>query len=161
MEEIKVNSKLIIVTLVISFLIGAIIWLGYKVYVFVGKDETSDIEYFEGDMSASNIESVGTKESELINDNFFIQPNLEKKFKINNENPIQGNKEWALIRTGKEEAKYTIQYYLPPSSQKLRGENTQAVFLDMSTWDEEGTYEDFIEDFTNTLKGQDSILGLD
>lgn len=155
MEDIKVNVKLIIITICISFLIGAVIWCRYNIYVSLTKDENKGISYFEGD-GTSNIESIGNKESDLINDDFFIQPNPEKKFKINNENPSQGLKGWATVTINHGEAEYSTQYSIPGSSEKLKGENIQAGVFDMSAWNEDGTYEEFIEDFIQTLKSQDS-----
>lgn len=155
MEDIKVDFKLVIIVICIVILLGTLIWAGYNLYIEVTKDENEGIEYFEGDMSLTNIESIGTKESDLIDDDFFIQPNLEKKFQINNENPSQGLKNWALISVG------SIQYSIPESSTKLKGENIEFIKIDMSYWTEDGTYEDFIEDFIDYLKSQDKIMTMD
>ena len=155
MEDIKVDFKLIIITICISALIGTLIWAGYNLYVELTKDENEGIEYFEGDMSLTNIESIGTKESDLIDDDFFIQPNPEKKFQINNENPSQGLKDWTLVTVG------SIQYSIPRSSTKLKGENIQFIKIDMSYWTEDGTYEDFIDDFIDYFKSQDKIMEMD
>ena len=100
MEDINVDFKLIVVTLVLSILIGIGIWSGINIYKKLNGDEKQDIEYFKGD-GTSNIESMGSIESDKVDDNFFIQPNLEKKFQINNENYSKGPNEWAKITVNK------------------------------------------------------------
>jgi len=52
MEDIKVDFKLIIVTICISALVGSIIWLGYYIYETLTKDENEGVELFEEDRSS-------------------------------------------------------------------------------------------------------------
>ena len=150
MEDIKIDAKLIIKVMCVSFLIGAVIWCGYNIYLYFTKNENEGIEEFEGDMSSSKIEIIGTKESDLEDDNFFIKPNLDKKFQINNENYLETPKGWGKITFGRGEA--VAEYGFPSSPDELLIRSLDTAVLDMSDWTEDGTYQDFIEDFMNQIK---------
>ena len=153
MEDINVDFKLIVVTLVLSMLIGIGIWSGINIYKKLNGDENQDIEYFKGD-GTSNIESMGSIESEKVDDNFFIQPNIEKKFQINNENYSKGPNEWAKITVNK--TKNSLRYAIPDSSKEIPGEFIATREIDMSQWTENGTYEDFIQDFSERIEIYDT-----
>ena len=86
MEDIKVDFKLVVVTICISAIIGTLIWLGYYIYETLTKDENEGVPLFEEDMSLSKIE------------------------------------------------------------------NLETAVLEMSNWTEDGTYEDFIQDFMDVIK---------
>ena len=152
MDEIEVDLKLVIKTICISILIGTILWIGYNIYISLTKNENEGIAKFDGD-NLSEIESIGTIESDLIDDDFYIMPSPEKKFQINNENPINTPKDWGEVTVNYGEC--SIKYSAPGSTEKLKGENRNSTIIDMSTWTEDGTYEEFIEDFTSTLKSYD------
>lgn len=162
MEDIKVDAKLIIITICISVSIGTVLWLGYNIYTSLTKDADADedIEYFEGDMS-QGIESMGNKENSEIDENFFIEPNPQKKFQINNDNPENGMKNWASVIARHRETGNKYKYSIPSSSVKLRGENIHSGVLDMSSWTEDGTYEQFIEDFIEKIQYQNILVDLE
>ena len=150
MEDIKIDAKLIIKVMCVSFLIGAVIWCGYNIYLYFTKNENEGIEQFEEDMSSSKIEIIGTKENELVDDNFFIQPNPDKKFQINNEHYLKTPKGWGKITFGSGES--VAEYSFPTTSHELIVRSLDTAVLDMSDWTEDGTYQDFIEDFMNQIK---------
>jgi len=149
MEDIKVDFKLIIVTICISALVGSIIWLGYYIYETLTKDENEGVELFEEDRSSSKIENFGNKENELVDDNFFIQPNIDKKFEINNENYVKTPDGWGFGTFTSENG--TAEYSFPPTFNELIGINLETAALDMRNWTEDGTYEDFIDDFIDEI----------
>ena len=150
MEEIKVDAKLIIIVVGIAFVIGALIWCGYSIYTQLTEDENKGIAKFEEDRTSSKIESMGTIESDIIDDNFFIQPNIEKKFSINNENYVVAPEEWGKEIFWSEDS--NAEYNFPLTFKELLGIHFFSTVLDMSHWTEDGTYEDFLEDFTDVIR---------
>lgn len=153
MEKIKVDFKLIAITIGLSILIGTGIWTGINVYKELTEDENEDIKYFEGD-GTSNIESMGSIENNKVDEEFFIQPNLEKKFQINNENYSDRPRDWAKITVDK--TKNSLRYAIPESSKEIPGEFITTREIDMSQWTEDGTYEDFIRDFIERAESYDT-----
>lgn len=150
MKEIKVDTKLIFIAIGISFLIGTLIWCGYSIYIQLTKDENEGIENFQEDMSLSKIESIGIIKSDIIDDKFFIQPNIEKKFSINNENYVIAPEDWGKEIFWSKES--NAEYNFPLTFKELLGINLVSAVLDMSDWTEDGTYEDFLEDFTDQIR---------
>ena len=161
MEDIKIDAKLIIITICISVVFGVVLWGIYNIYLHFTENENEEVENFQGNYSSKieSLESNKSNESDLNNENFFMQPNIGKKFKINNENPKQGLKNWGIVTVNQEKAGYSTKYSIPGSSEKLRGENVQTGTFDMSYWNEDGTYEDFVQDFIEKLQSQD--MGFD
>lgn len=152
MENIKVDCKVIAITIYVAILIGSIIWIGINIYEGLTKDENEGVENFEG-YDISNIESMGNIENIKVNDEFILQPNLEKKFQINNENYSEGSRNWMKIKESKNEN--SLKYAIPKSSEKIKGEFIATREIDMSQWTEDGTYEDFIQDFIERLESYD------
>lgn len=157
MEDIKVDFKLIIVAIYISIVMGTLVWIGYSIYSHFFPDKNENVENFVGDDSSTEIEQMGNKKNNLIDDNFFIEPDIKKKFQINNNNPIKEIKDWSTVTVGHGLAGYSSQYIIPASTINLRGDLIQSNILDMSSWTEDGTYEEFIEDFIQTVKLQDGL----
>lgn len=153
MEKIKVDFKLIAITIGLSILIGTVIWAGINIYKELTEDKNEGIEHFEGD-GTSNIESMGSIENNKVDEEFFIQPDLEKKFQINNENYSDGPSEWAKITVNK--TNNSLRYAIPDSSKEIPGEFIVAREIDMSQWTEDGTYEDFIQDFSERAESYDT-----
>lgn len=158
MRNLEIDFKLIIITLCISLLMGAVIWAGYNVYTSFTKDENEEEIKFEEDMYLSGRGTIEIKEKDLIDEEFFMQPTIEKKFKINNEKPNKVVENWATVTVNHEKAGYSTQYSIPYSTENLKGENIQAGVFNMNTWTEDGTYEDFIQDFIEELKSQENGL---
>lgn len=151
-KDLKVDFKIIVITIGIAILIGTLIWAGINIYKELNGDENRNIEYFEGDGNL-NIESMGSIENNEVDDEFFIQPNLEKKFQINNSNYSEGPSEWAKITVNK--TKNTLRYAIPDSSKEILLEFITTREIDMSQWTEDGTYEDFIQDFCERVESYD------
>lgn len=150
MEDIKVDFKLVIITICISAIVGTLIWLGFYIYESLTKDENEGVELFEEDMSLSKIENLGNKENELVDDNFYIQPNMDKKFEINNENHMEIPEEWGFMKFTSENGEATFGF--PKEFNELIGINLETAVLEMSNWTEDGTYENFIQDFMDLIK---------
>lgn len=158
MKDIEVDFRLISIALCISILIGCVLWLGYGWYINLTKNEDEGIANFEGNME-SNIESMGDKGKNTINEDFFLVPDIKKKYVLNNENAIKDIEDWATVQVNHKN--YTVQYIIPDSTIRLQGQNIASGTYDMSNWTENGNYEDFIEDFIKSLKGQDKITDIE
>ena len=157
MKDIEVNFRLVAITLCVSIIMGCVLWLGYGLYINLIKDEDEGIQNFEGDME-SNIESIGNKENNVIEEEIFLVPDIQKKFELNNEKPIKDVEDWATVKVNHKN--YMVQYIIPGSTIQLQGQNITSGTFDMTYWTEGGNYEDFIEDFIETLKGQDKMLDI-
>jgi len=155
MEEKDVDFKILIPIFLVTVIVVAIVWLGYSIYSMATKDENKGVQNFEGD-GTSNIGKMDSIENNSKDEDFFIQPSPEKKFKINNENPIKSVKDWGKVNVNLEGGNI-VQYWLPGSTFQLRGDLISAGTFDMSAWKENGTYEEFIQDFIDTIKSQDGF----
>ena len=93
---------------------------------------------------------MGNKDNEIVDDNFFIQPNMDKKFEINNENYTKVPEEWGFMNFTSKNG--TATFGFPKEFNELIGINLDTAVLDMSNWTEDGTYEDFIEDFMDEIR---------
>ena len=105
MEEKDVDFKILIPVFFVTVIAAGIIWLGYSIYTMITKDENKGVQNFEGDMS-SNIGKMDSIENDSKDEDFFIQPTPEKKFKINNENPIKSVKDWGKVNVNLEGRKH-------------------------------------------------------
>jgi len=160
MEEIKVDVKLIIITICVAALVGTIAWAGYNIYLSLTKEENEGIKYFEGDMSSSIGDNSG---KDSINNNQLDLSDIiiDDTFSINNTNISPKKEGWAkrihrFVETG-----HYVTYYIPNdwknsvASDIKNGIRIDASMLKLDNLTKETTYEEFLNKFIEKMEANE------
>lgn len=160
-NEIKENFKMIVITIVVSMLLGTVIFLIYDA-IREKNPETEQVEEFiEEDASLSTIENLDEKvEVEKENNQIDIGTNIGENFSVNNDNPLKDMDGYQKAQVKFSGTGHSVRFYFPNSWKNkvytsISGDNVYMYNMTMDMRDVEYTnYDEFLEKFVEKIKNQ-------
>ena len=161
MENIEINAKLIITVVLISAVLGTLLWAGYNIYIDATQEENEGIEYFESDMTFNannNIQAeISNNNNHGNNTEFDISDIIgDEGFEINNSNAVVPKDGWVKRKYHCSGDTYSTMYYIPNDwkyvvrGDKKNGTSIKADSLEVDNLIKQTTYEEALNKFIKT-----------
>ena len=162
MENIEINAKLIIIVILISIVIGILLWAGYNIYIEVTEDEDEGIENFETDVTSNINNNI---QSDINNSTEFNISDIIGNFgfEINNSNAAAPKQGWLQRKCIFREAGCQTMYYVPNDWKNVtlkdekNGVTIEVDSLKIKNIPQETSYEDFLNMFIEAKEKNTSL----
>lgn len=168
MENIEINAKLIIIVVLISAVLGTLLWVGYNIYTEATEEEEEGIENFESDFTSNTNNNI---QAQINNNNNHSDDNTEfnlsdiigdEEFEINNSNATTPKQGWVKRVFNYRGAGYRTMYYVPNDWEqsaiidKKNGVSIKANYLKVNNVTDETTYEKYLDLFIQTKENKEN-----